>query len=1274
MGKFFTFIYDWFDKHNRIFYTVLVSCIVLFSLMASKISLQENITNFFGRGNEKDTSVFENVRIKDKIVVILSGSDPDKLIDASYVFEQNIKSLFDENLIRSVMSNVDEDVIFKCSSFIYGYLPVFLEDKDFLLLESKINKDSIEASMDRAYSLLSSPSSMVVKDFILKDPLGIGTGMLQKFEKFNPDLDYEIYNGHIFTKDMSSLLMFIEPAYGMGDTGKNERLVYLLEQAKNKTEKENISVDCIGGHIMSVYNARQIKKDTTLTMTIALAIILLLLFFSFSNRWSIPMIIIPPLFGVLFSLSMIWLIQGDISAIALGAGSIVFGISLSYSIHIISHLNNKVSSRDIIEELSAPLTIGSFTTIGAFLALKFTSSPLLQDMGLFSVFTLLGTTLFCLIFLPHLLNRFKVSRQTVLLRKIERIVSYRYENNKWIILFVSLSTIVALFYFTDVNFNQDISKLNYVPETLKQANENLENIIKDDKDVFIASVSSNVDSLIVEYNKLSALIDRHMDSGGIANATGVSSFLVPLDIQSKRIQRWNDFWSRHKDQTMSYINELAKKRGFADGAFLGFEDVISKNYKPCRYTNEEIGEIPVIAQWINEDNGVHTALTKIAITPEYKSSFYSALDSLSNTSAIDRAYFSSKMVESTNNDFNYILFVSSFIVFIALWLSYGRIELTLLTFLPMIVSWIMILGLMTWLNIEFNIVNIILATFIFGIGDDFSIFIMDGLIQEHKNGKNVINAHKVAIFFSAFTAIVGMGALMFAKHPALKSISFISVFGLVIVVLVSYTVQPILFRLFIGNNIKQKKQPYTLFSLLHTVYCFSYFLLGCIILNIFVVLLWIIPANKKKKQLWLHKAIYYFSGFFLKTVFTVKVIRINEYKETYKRQSIIIANHQSLIDVLLLLSISPKIIIITNSWVWHSPFWRAIIRYAGFQCVDAGYETIASNLKQYTDEGYSVAVFPEGTRSEDCNIKRFHNGAFYLSKVLQLDILPVIIYGSGFIAGRNQGFHIKKGNVLLKTMQRFSADDNLMGVSYREKAKKYRALFIDNLKTISQEYDRYNSYFRDVLLKNYIYKGPVLEWYMRIKCKIDNYYYMWHKMIPTDATVTDMGCGYGQMSFMLSLLSPCRRVVGIDYDSDKIDMARNSFLFKGNMDFICGDMRTVDIPASDVILFNDSLHYIDRQSQIDVINKAIRSLNYNGFIVVRDGDPFSEGHSKIENTELWSTKILGFNKTSQKLEFLDSSTIKSMAEENGLDIIVRKCDRNSSETLYILKKTGNGKI
>lgn len=159
-----------------------------------------------------------------------------------------------------------------------------------------------------------------------------------------------------------------------------------------------------GGPSVGVYNARQIKKDTLVTSSIALIIIIVFISLVFKHKKSIPLIITPVLFGALFALCLIYFIKGGISAIAVGAGSAVMGIALSYSIHMLAHQNHVSSVQQLIREIAYPLTVGSFTTIGAFFGLLFTSSNLLRDFGLFASLALIGTTLFCLVYLPHFLK------------------------------------------------------------------------------------------------------------------------------------------------------------------------------------------------------------------------------------------------------------------------------------------------------------------------------------------------------------------------------------------------------------------------------------------------------------------------------------------------------------------------------------------------------------------------------------------------------------------------------------------------------------------------------------------------------------------------------------------------------------------------------------------------------------------------------------------------------------------------------------------------------
>lgn len=1272
MSKVFVKIYEWFEQHRFCFYTTLIISVIVFAAMASRISLQENITNFFNSSDEKKNATFENVAAKDKIIVMFRGEDPESIISSAEIFEEEANKLIEDGLVSSVTAYADEDAISSCTSFIYENLPIFLTEEDYKALEEKITEDGIEKAVGNAYNLLTSPSGMVVGGVVMQDPLNIGTHLLQKFEQFNPDLQYEIYNGRVFTQDLSTMLMFIQPSNGMGDTGNNDALVNGLENAESQAEIEGTSIDCIGGPIVAVYNARQIKRDTATTLSIAMAFILLVIFMSFRSRSSIPLIIAPPAFGAIFALAMVWLIQGEISAIAIGAGTVVLGISLSYSIHIVSHLNNSSSPKEIIEELTMPLTIGCFTTIGAFAALTFTSSPLLQDMGLFSVFTLIGTTIFSLVFLPQFLKGFDTSKKSALLNRIEHATGYSYEGNKWIVLPIIIISIISLFFYRDVKFDDNMSNINYMPKHIVEAEKRSVEIFGDESnDVYIVTGNRNLDSLTCEYSQLCKQLDIYRQEGKIGKVVTISDFVVPESEQKRRIERWNAFWSNNRTRTLSLITGQAQKHGFRSNAFGNFEELVTKEYTPCRYTKDEIGDVPVISEWVNTSDKHISLLCRAEISKEEKALIYEELDKLPNTAVIDRGYFSSKMVESTSNDFNYILLVSSLIVFFALLLSYGRIELTLLTFLPMAISWVIILGMMAIFDIKFNIVNIILATFIFGIGDDFSIFIMDGLLQEYKNSKKVLGAHKTAIFFSAFTAIAGMGVLIFAEHPALKSIALISVLGLSVVVLVSYTVQPMLFRILVTSQTAKGGFPYTFGSILNTLYCFLYFLSGCIISQAYMLVLMILPIDRRRKKLSLHKLIYRFTRIFLKTMITVRTVRKNPFNEDYSKPAVIIANHQSFIDILLLLSTSPKIVMVTNSWVWNSPFFGRIVRYADFHHSSDGYEALAERLKERIAEGYSVVVFPEGTRSADCSILRFHKGAFYLAQLLKLDILPMIIYGAGQISAKKQGFYIKSGIVATKTMQRIKYGDTCFGNTYQEQSKNIRKWYVEQYKQFNNELGRTNnSYFRDALIKNYIYKGPVLEWYMRIKCRIDGYYDLWDRIVPRNAKIVDIGCGYGQMAFMLGLLSPDREVIGIDYDCNKIELASKSFLCKRtNVRFECGDMCTAEIPQADAILFNDSLHYVDEESQKRILTRTVSSINDNGMIIVRDGDASQqELHGKIEQTEVWSTRIMKFNKTTAKLCFVSSEWMTRFAEENNMAIKIRRCDKESSETLYILTK------
>ena len=155
-----------------------------------------------------------------------------------------------------------------------------------------------------------------------------------------------------------------------------------------------------------------------------------------------------------------------------------------------------------------------------------------------------------------------------------------------------------------------------------------------------------------------------------------------------------------------------------------------------------------------------------------------------------------QITQTLSGSFDYLGIVCSLIVFIFLWFSFRSIRLALIAFLPMAVSWVWILGIMNMFGLQFNIVNIILATFIFGQGDDYTIFITEGLVFENKTGKPVLPQYKMEILLSALFMLIGIGVLVFAKHPAMHSLGSVILVGMAVVVVLASVLPPLLYKLF----------------------------------------------------------------------------------------------------------------------------------------------------------------------------------------------------------------------------------------------------------------------------------------------------------------------------------------------------------------------------------------------------------------------------------------------------------------------------------------------
>lgn len=174
----------------------------------------------------------------------------------------------------------------------------------------------------------------------------------------------------------------------------------------------------------------------------------------------------------------------------------------------------------------------------------------------------------------------------------------------------------------------------------------------------------------------------------------------------------------------------------------------------------------------------------------------------------------------------------------------------------------------------------------------------------------------------------------------------------------------------------------------------------------------------------------------------------------FSRPSVVICNHQSHLDLMCQLIFTPKIVFLTNDWVYHNPTYGFLIRHAEYLPVHDGIEALLPQLRSLKERGYSIAVFPEGTRSKDCRIGRFHQGAFYIAEQLDMPVLPMVLYGPGKILPKKT-YHLRTGIINIAVEPPIEqAELRAMGDT-REQSQELRRHYVRQYDKLKNQLEQY---------------------------------------------------------------------------------------------------------------------------------------------------------------------------------------------------------------------------
>ena len=841
MEKLFIAIYRFFEKKKALMYGLLILSSVIFIYFGSKVQYEENIAKLLPQTDAATESglAFGNLRVKDKIFIQLTSATDEPVAPetlAAYC-DEFIETIQQKDTathyIANVLYQIDDDLIINGLDYALTHVPSFVSPQAYARFDSLLTEEAVDAQMALNYDLVMNDEEGNKTTMVGQDPAALRYALLEglkpqtviqseaknlgDIKDDNADASeilppsgrlndnqfsagFTLIDRHLFMPDSTVALAFLAPNFSSFDSMSGILLVDLLEEEIKNFTAAHPEVDIYfhGNPVNSVFNSRQIRSDLWLTVGLSLLVICMVLGYCFRNKSTLFMLLSPVVYGVFFSLACMYWLKGGMSLMAMGIGAIVMGVALSYCLHVLTHYKYVSDPVQILKDQATPVILGCLTTIGAFLGLLFTESDLLKDFGWFASFAMVGTTFFALVFLPHFFRPEGNRRSDKAFRVLDKINSYPLDEKRGVRIALELICLVCLFTAGWVTFDSNLRNIGYnEPKVVKSRQLYEEKNSKGFATQYYAATAEDLDEALVYNKAILATLDSLKQEGALHQYAKVSELFIPLEEQEERIALWKDYWTEERIADVRLtIDRMAKKNGLDPVMFEPFYMMIESDYEAESLYEAEVLPESLVSNFIEETTeGNFMVFTSVQLLEENKKVVNDAVAAQPHAVVIDPFYYTNDMVKLLNDDFNTILGISSVFVFLVLLVSFRSIPVALIAFLPMGLSWYVVQGIMGIFGVQFNLINIIIATFIFGIGVDYSIFVMTGLIAKAKGeDDNLLTYHKTAIFFSAFVLMVVTVALLFATHPAIHSIGISTLIGMSATILITYTLQPALFR------------------------------------------------------------------------------------------------------------------------------------------------------------------------------------------------------------------------------------------------------------------------------------------------------------------------------------------------------------------------------------------------------------------------------------------------------------------------------------------------
>ncbi|HYC61767.1 MAG TPA: MMPL family transporter [Thermoanaerobaculia bacterium] len=708
------------------------------------------------------------------------------------------------------------------------YSLLILEPQQLDAVAAKLSDEGIREAVERNRTLLQTPQSSVVKQFVRIDPFNLLPVYVDKLKRAGGGLNVDFSTGYYVATDQSAAVIIARPKKAAQDLPFSrvimEETHAFADQAMQEFRAANPNVPVpvlgyTGGYAIAAEDEKIIRQDMAVNSVTSFLGVLLLYFYAYRRPSAILYAAVPMTAAIVITFAIGALTFGTLSAASTGFAALLAGLGVDFmTVMYERYVDERNRGASVVEAVRMLMRhalpgviVGALTTAATFYAFLATDFRGMTQLGYLTGTGIL-VFLICVVFvLPALIvivERRREGKREVKVHAVgsTRILRASLRHPRAVVIGWAIAVAICGVLALRVRFSDSIQNLRSKGNPGIQLQEVVTKKFGQSFEFMMYGVRGRTASeAIAKTEAAMPDLERIAQKKIIGSYQSITTFLPSEQQQRQVIARLqagssDEFsWLRIERTFRQALVDNGFREDAYDRILPLYAEAVQQRRPLTIETLQSLGLGESLQRFMKKTPTGYMSIVYVYPTtgtwPRFLPDELQEFRRKHPEGALTGVNLVSQTLRTiTRNDAIRASLIGFIVVFGLLWIGFRSFSRACLVFVPFVAGCTCMLGFMATFNLEFNFMNIFAGLMLVGTATDYAVYMLQRYDEAPDRFEENAPETARAVTLAALMSIVGFASFAISHYPGVRSLGIASTFGIALSCLASITLLPALLQ------------------------------------------------------------------------------------------------------------------------------------------------------------------------------------------------------------------------------------------------------------------------------------------------------------------------------------------------------------------------------------------------------------------------------------------------------------------------------------------------